>query len=174
MQPPAAPTQSSLVVRINNTEALRATANTWATYDALAAEINMRMDADVFFNQDDTIQIRAIVAAYRDIDKVTWKSGGALNQSRDYEFGQLFTSVLDAPFGDPFFDQRILQAHVAQTMYVLNGTQVRDMAAQGIRLSRSMTGVDMEFTGYRGPVCTEAMEILSPYIETAPRMKRMG
>ena len=58
-------------------------------------------------------------------------------------------------------------------MFILGGTQIRDMAAAGVKVSKTMANSEMEITGYRGAVCTEALEIIGPWIDNQPRMRRI-
>ena len=48
----------------------------------------------------------------------------------------------------------------------------RDMARDGIKMNRALTGSEVEFSGYLGPVCAEAKEVVAPYLELYPRMRR--
>ena len=167
----AAPTFDDLVLRDSNTALNKSEANTWADQADLEDVIKFRMDADLYDTADDATKVRAIVSAYRDLDKLSWTSYGIAQNRQSMEFDVAYN---DAPLSDDDFQRVIIAAHATQVMYVLAGTQVRDMAAQGITLTRALTGVETEFQGYRGPVCSEAMELLSGFVENNPRFRRMG
>jgi hypothetical protein len=57
-------------------------------------------------------------------------------------------------------------------LFIAVGTQVRDMARDGARVTEGINGARTTFAGYRGPVCAEAIETISPYLELMPRLKR--
>jgi hypothetical protein len=46
------------------------------------------------------------------------------------------------------------------------------MMRDGVRVTEGINGARTTFAGYRGPVCSEAMETISPYLELMPRFKR--
>ncbi len=77
------------------------------------------------------------------------------------------------PLHDRRFRLKIREAQAAQVMFILAGTQIRDMARDGVRFTKTLSNSEMEITGYRGAVCAEAKEIIAPWIEFAPRRKRM-
>lgn len=166
-----APTMDDLVVRVGNGDEDKLTANTWASQDDLEEVIKFRMDSDLYSEADEATQVKAIVAAYKDIDKLSWTSYGQAQNREHFEFD---IGRNDAPVSDTDFQRVIIQAQANQVMYILAGTQVRDMAAQGISITRALQGAETEIMGYRGPVCTEALEMLSGFIEMNPRVKRMG
>jgi hypothetical protein len=45
------------------------------------------------------------------------------------------------------------------------------MARDGVRVTEGINGARTTFAGYRGPVCFEAMEKISPYLELMSRFK---
>jgi hypothetical protein len=112
------------------------------------------------------------VAAYKDLLKLTWSNTVGLSQSRDYEFDMRYGVVVDPPIGIPDFDNRIRHAQAIQCLFIAAGTQARDMSRDGVRVTEGINGARTTFTGYRGPVCGEAIESLSPYLELMPRLKR--
>ena len=112
------------------------------------------------------------MAAYKDLLKLTWSNSVGLSQSRDYEFGMRYGVVVDPPIGIPDFDHRIRQAQAIQCLFIAAGTQARDMARERVRVTEGINGARTTFAGYRGPVCAEAMEVISPYLELMPRFKR--
>jgi len=163
-----------LILRTSNTEDQKINANSFATLDELEAFIRFRMDRDIWFTQEEDMKVRAAVQAYRDINRLTWRTDRGLNQARDYEFNMDFGLINEPPFDDTRFPPRVKEAQAAQAMYYLRGTQVRDMARDGISMTRALSGSELEFKGYRGAVCTEAKEILAWWIELYPRTKRVG
>jgi hypothetical protein len=112
------------------------------------------------------------VAAYKDLLKLTWSNTVGLSQSRDYEFDLRFGVTADPPIGIPDFDHRIREAQAIQALFIASGTQARDMARDGVRVTEGINGARTTFTGYFGPVCNEAIEVISPYIELMPRLRR--
>lgn len=149
-------------------------ANTWATMQELHEIAEDRPDAAVWFNAPNDVRENAVKQAYYELARLTWSAEGPGSQSKDYEFRMRFYVNDEPPMDDEEFVVRIKRAQVAQAIYILTGTQVRDMAREGIRMSRALSGSEMEFTGYLGPVCAEALEILGPYVEIFPRFKRMA
>jgi hypothetical protein len=164
---------TDLVIRIDNTAANVAAANSWATFAEMEQSVRFRMDVLLWNTQVEDVQVRAMVMAYKDLTRLTWRSAGAGAQNRDHEF-PLFIQQNEPPTDDVDFIRLVKEAQSAQTMFILAGTQVRDMAREGVRLSRSLKGAEMEFTGYKGAVCTEAKELLAEYIVAHPRMRRMA
>jgi hypothetical protein len=61
---------------------------------------------------------------------------------------------------------------VNQALFIAAGTQACDMARDGVRVTEGINGARTTFAGYRGPVCFEVMETISPYLELMPRFKR--
>ena len=80
--------------------------------------------------------------------------------------------IVDPPIGIPDFDNRVRQAQAIQCAFIAAGTQARDLARDGVRVTEGINGARTMFAGYRGPVCAEAMETISPYLELMPRLKR--
>jgi hypothetical protein len=80
--------------------------------------------------------------------------------------------IVDPPIGIPDFDHRIRQAQAIQAVFIAGGTQARDLMRDGVRVTEGINGARTTFAGYRGPVCSEAMETISPYLELMPRFKR--
>lgn len=164
---------ADLIVRTNNTDANIAAANTFATWDEMEQLVRFRLDVNLWNGMNEDFQIKAMVAAYNDLIRLSWQSYGAGAQNRDYEF-PVFVATNNPPLDDSEFVRIVKEAQAAQVMFILGGTQVRDMARDGVRLHRALTGVEMEFVGYKGAVCGEAKEILAQYINIQPRMRRMG
>lgn len=164
---------SDLTLRTDNTAANIAAANSWVTLDEMELLVRFRMDVLMWNMQDEDTRVRAMVAAYKDLEKLTWRSAGTGSQSRDFEF-QITVQNNDPPIEDAVFLRLVKDAQAAQAMFIVAGTQVRDMAREGIRMHRALKGAEMEFTGYKGAVCTEAKEILAEYIVSQPRMRRMA
>jgi hypothetical protein len=113
------------------------------------------------------------VAAYKDLLKLTWSNTVGLSQSRDYEFDMRYGVVVDPPIGIPDFDHRIREAQAIQALFIASGTQARDMARDGVRVTEGINGARTTFTGYFGAVCNEAIEVVAPYIELMPRLRRL-
>jgi hypothetical protein len=65
--------------------------------------------------------------------------------------------------GIPDFDNRIRQAQAIQCVFIAGGTQARDLAREGVRVTEGINGARTTFAGYRGPVCPEAMETIGPF-----------
>ena len=168
-------TAGDLVVRTLSPDN-RSTANTFATLAEIDDTVKFRMDAAAWDALDTDLRVRAIVSAYRDLCRLTWMTNTARSQSRDYEFDSLsgvgYEGYNRPPLEFTDFQQAVREAQAAQVMAIVHGTQVRDMAREGIRMTRALTGSEMEFTGYRGPVCGEAREILARWVDQ-PRMGRM-
>lgn len=160
--------KGALVVRTLDN---RNEATTYATYEELAAICELRFDARLWENADEKTQIRAMVQAFRDLETLVWSNYGGYAQNRDYEFQMRFAPS-DPPLDDPDFVVQIKRAQAAQVMYILSGTQVRDMAAEGVSLTRALSGSDLEIKGYRGRVCVEAIELIGRWVELYPRMRR--
>ena len=112
------------------------------------------------------------MAAYKDLIKLIWSNSVGLSQSRDYEFDLRYGVIVAPPIGIPDFDHRIGQAQAIQALFIAAGTQARDLAREGVRVTEGINGARTTFAGYRGPVCPEAMETISPYLELFPRFKR--
>lgn len=165
-------TAADIVVRIANDEASRDTANSFATLEELDRFIRFRMDADLWASVDEELRVRAAVSAYRDLVRLPWSSSVGLPQNRDIEFSTAEDGD-HPPLHDRRFRLKVKEAQAAQVMFILAGTQVRDMAREGVRFTKTLMNSEMEITGYRGAVGAEAREIISPWIETAPRSKRM-
>lgn len=167
--------EDDIIVRVQSAPTVTDVENSFATLEQLDDLIKFRMDADVWSAASEDLKVRAAVSAYRDLMKLAYRSFYGRLQNRDYEFPTTVTvrdTVTWPPMEDPEFVIAIRQAQSAQVMYLMNGTQVRDMAREGIRMSRSL-GADMEFTGYKGAVCAEAMEIIGRWVEIMPRMRRL-
>jgi hypothetical protein len=153
--------------------------NSFATLAELSNLIKFRVDAGVWDLASEEVKVRAAATAYADLMKLTFRRYGDGSQSRDYEFSTQFAAagfveqVSWPPMEDLGFARAIKKAQAAQAMFILNGTQVRDMAREGIRMSRGLVGAEMEFTGYRGAVCVEAIELVAHWVELMPRMRRL-
>ena len=165
-------TQADLIVRSSNNEPNLTQANTFATYAELEAEIRFRMDSGLWTRVNEDLHIRAAGSAYRDLIRQSWLNSGR-DQSRDYEADLILSAPNSPPLGDQDFMVAIKRAQAAQVMFILAGTQVRDMARDGVRLHKNLSGSEMEFTGYRNAVCAEALEILARWIDLQPRLRRM-
>ena len=165
--------RTDIVKRVANTEPHVFEANSFISFEQAEDEIRFRPDVGIWDTFDESAQVRALVQAYKDLLTLTWSNEYGRSQSKDYEFRLRFASVNEPPIEDAEFQWRIKRAQAAQALFLLGGTQVRDMARDGILMTRALTGSEMEFTGYRGAVCTEAKEILAPYIEIMPRRRRL-
>lgn len=168
------PAYSDLVKRTANTDANKLAANTWGDETEIDDIIKFRFDAQVWNNAPEELRVRAMVSAYRDIDRLSWDSSYGTAQNRDYSFGGHFNDPNDPPIDDTDFMNAILHAQAAQIMFILNGTQVRDMARIGIRMTKTLSNSEMEITGYSGAVCAEAREFIAKWIELMPRRRRMA
>lgn len=165
-------TPADLVVRISNAEPHKFEANSFAALEDLDKVVKFRPDAGLWYAQSESDRVRVAVAAYEDLIKLTWSSFAGRSQSRDYGFGQRLGPVNEPPLEDAEFQWRVRKAQAIQALFILAGTQARDMARDGIRLTRNLTGSEVELTGYAGPVCVEAIEVLAPYLELQPRLRR--
>lgn len=168
-------TSGDVVVRTSNSQSDQDNANSFVSHSDIEDIIEFRMDADVWNDATEDLQVRAMVSAYEDIRRLPWSNTPGLSQSRDYEFGSRFGVGGDnPPIEDSDFLRDVKKAQAAQTIWILAGTQVRDFSRDGVRMSKSLSGAEMEVTGYRGAVCAEAKELLAPYIENSIKMKRMS
>lgn len=165
---------------IKRTLANADTANTFATYAELMAVINQRADFRVIDPVPLADRVRFIIQAYRDLDALTWVTNNAyafssqtLFSPSDFNTGTYALTKEQPPLNSPGFAAAVTRAQAAQVLYLISGTQIRDMAAEGVRLTRSLSGVETEITGYRGRVCVEAIEIISRWVELMPRLRRM-
>lgn len=164
-------TAADLVPRTSNEQTQLFAANTFATHAELAGIIKFRVDHGLWDVQPEEEQVRVAVAAYEDLIKLCWSNERGTSQSKDYEFQMRFGSgVNEPPIEDAEFLWRITKAQAVQALYILAGTQVRDMAREGIRLTRALSGSDMEFIGYLGPACAEAKELLTIFLELQMRL----
>jgi len=163
-------TGDDLIVRTADN---RTTANTWVDYEAMAELTKFRFDKLPWDAATVDQQCTAMAMAYYDISRLNWGGELGMSQSRDYSFNGQFSSLRDPPFNDVDFQEAIGRAQAAQTLFLLQGTQVREMARAGIRMHRALTGNELEFPGYRGAVCTESLEILAPFVDMFPRGRRM-
>ena len=151
--------------------------NTFATLGELDGIIKFRIDSAVWDAANEDLRVRAAATAYSDLMKLAYRNFGGLSQSRDYSFptgnvGGRDEQICFPPIEDSRFAIAIKKAQAAQVMFLLNGSQVRDMAREGITMSKGLVGADMWFTGYKGAVCTEAMEQISRWVELMPRLRR--
>lgn len=161
-----------LIVRTHHAEPHKFQANSFATLEELDNVIKFRVDAAVWEALSESDRVRVAVAAYKDLIKLCWSNQVGLSQSRDYEFDMRYGVTTDPPIGIPDFDHRIREAQAIQAVWIASGTQARDMARDGIKMNRALTGSEVEFSGYLGPVCAEAKEVVAPYLELYPRMRR--
>lgn len=164
------PSPSDLVVRTSDN---RLSANTFATYEEFEAIIKFRPDVGIWNVANEGQQVRAMAQAYEDISRLTWTPYGGRSQNKDYEFRYKFDITDEPPLDDEEFRVLVKKAQAIQTLYILGGTQVRDMSRDGIRLSRQLTGAEMEFSGLQHTVCVEARQVIAPYLELSPRIRRM-
>ncbi len=165
--------ESDLVLRTSNDDANRAVATTWLGLEDMEEIIRKRFDANAWDVLDEDLKVRAMIAAYHDIDRLAWSNYGGESQSKDYEFNMRFGDTNDPPIEDARFILAVKRAQAAQTMFYVRGTTIREMARDGIRMTLALSGSEMEFTGFRGAVCAEAREILGKWVEWNPRMRRM-
>lgn len=166
----------SLVVR-TQTPDNKSVANTFFSLGDLDAVARGRMDSRVWQEADHDTRIRAIVQAYEDLIRCRWQAVGyGEPQSRITDFpGYEYNNELaEPPIWDPDFLAELVKAQTAQACYILAGTQVRDMAREGIILTRALQGAEMEIAGYRGAICAEVREILRDWIASTPRRRRMS
>ena len=164
---------SDIVIRSSNDEANIDAANSFATYAEIESGVKFRMDDGLWDALTEDRQVKAMSSAYNDIIRLSWKRRH-FSQSRDVEGVDLFGANNLPPIENPAFVKDVKRAQIAQVMYICGGTQIRDMTRQGIRVHKNLSGAEMEFGGYRGPVCAESLEILADWIELAPRRKRMA
>ncbi|MDX5368165.1 MAG: hypothetical protein LPL29_02210 [Alphaproteobacteria bacterium] len=164
---------SDIIVRTANTEPNKSEANSFVTLTEAENLAKFRLDALVWDTQSVDTKIRALASAYDEIIRLSFSHFGGRSQSRDYEFEDLFERENSPPLDDAEFVAAVKKAQVVQAIYLLGGTQVRDMAREGITMSRALSGSEMEFKGYRGPVCTEAKELLSRWIEVHLQTRRV-
>lgn len=165
--------RTNLVQRTSNEETNITAANTFGTFTEIEAEVQMRQDSNLWVNATEEVVVKAMMMAYRDLVRLTWRNDPGLNQARDYEFAYRFGQINYPPIDDDEFLRDIKRAQAAQTMFIMAGTHVRDMARDGIRIHKNLSGAELEFTGYKGAVCSEAKEIMARWIENQPRMRRM-
>lgn len=161
---------SDLVVRtVDNEE----TANTFASYADMVEAIRFRADSSYWERSSLTDQCRAMVGAYTELNRLPWIEHWEIvrEQSRDLESSIFNYGRPQPPLHDSLFRKRIVEAQAAQVCWLLGGTKIRDMQRDGIRLSRSLQGSEMEYVPYRGPICVEAREILFQFVEAMPRLR---
>lgn|GEM_PF-6888853 len=165
---------ADLVPRTSNEQTQLFRANTFATRAELGDIIKFLVDPGLWDTQPEEEQVRVAVAVYEDLIELCWTNERGESQSKDYEFQMRFGSgVNEPPIEDPEFLWRIRKAQAVQAIYILAGTQVPDMAREGIKLTRALSGSDLEITGYLGPVCAEAKELLAIFLELQPRIRRL-
>lgn len=164
------PTAADIIVRTNNTEPHKHDANSFAALDEVTAFIGFRLDGGIWAGMPEDDRVRATVSAYRELVRLTWRRNDPIGQSRDIAPWSEVDN--DPPLDDPQFVRLVKQAQAVQALYLANGSQVRDMARDGIKMTRQLTGSELEISGYQGPVCAEAREILAHYIDLMPRLRR--
>lgn len=172
------PTADDLVPLVVGNEA---TANTFADLVELEGELRFHRNAHFWAGASEVDQVRAAVSAYRELVRLPWSAANDVLFSRFR--GMTQTRIIDSTFHPAVPDlvvtlladeerrPMLVRAQAAQTIYLLGGTQIRDLQQDGIKLSRQLQGAEIEITGYRGPVCVEALEILAPFIDRMPRTK---
>lgn len=164
------PTPDELVVRTYGNEL---EANTFATYAAIEAVLRFRLDAGNWPVMPQGDKVRAIVSAYHDLEQLPWLryEWRRTSQTRDIGSALFEDERADPPVEDELFQKLIARAQAAQVIFLLGGAQVRSLQRDRIRLTRQLQGSEMEIAGYEGGVCVEALEILAPFLDTAPRLR---
>jgi hypothetical protein len=149
------------------------TATSFATFGEIETIIHERPDYEAWFLKPIDQRKKLIVTAYRDLNKLVWSSYRGYSQNREYWQDRILWEPNDPPVDDPEFAIAIRRAQAAQAMYLCLGSQVRDMAREGVILTRALMGAEMEISGYKGPVCAEAIECIGRWVDLMPRLKRM-
>lgn len=169
-------TAADLIVRVSNDEVHRRQANTWATLAEIDGIAKFRVDVALWAARTEDERVRLAVTAYEDIGRLSWSCFHGRSQSRDYGWVDLYGDPVGCSplVNNPDFIYSVKKAQVAQIMFLIAGTQVRDMAREGIMMTRMLTGSEIEFSGYRGACGAETMEILSNWIEISPRLTRFA
>lgn len=165
----------TLVVRTTSPDNVE-TATTFGTLQELDSVINRRPDIEVWASASGLTRLRAVVQAYEDLIRLLWQNRGGNPQSRltDFPGYEYESEITYPPLDDPDFVIAIRKAQAIQALYILAGTQVRDMAREGISLTRALSGSEMEIRGHRGTICAEAKEVLGRWVVHQPRLKRMA
>lgn len=169
-------TSSDITIRTGNDSANKRAANSWATITEIDDIIKFRVDAGLWTSRSEDEKVRLAVTAYNDMRSLVWSCSHGRSQSRDYGYADITGSGsagCDPQVNDADFMIDVKRAQAAQIMFIAAGTQVRDMAREGVTITRALTGSEMEFTGYRGPVGGEALDILADWVETGLQVRRM-
>ncbi|KAA0573360.1 hypothetical protein [Azospirillum sp. Sh1] len=169
-------TRSDIVLRVSNDAANRQTANSFVTYEEMVDLVKFRVDRQLWDERSEDEQVRAMVAAYEDVVRLPFSRRFGRSQSMDNEWVELFgePAMGECPLEDPEFVWSVRKCQAIQTLYILGGTQVRDMAREGVLGTRAVAGRNTEtfFAGYRGPVCVEAIEVIARHLNLMPSMRR--
>jgi hypothetical protein len=170
---PLSVSNTDLIVRVYGNADV---ATTWTTRDGIEEKMRFRLDAQVWDACVEEDQIRIMIQAYNDLARLPW-SGSAGRSSQDYDveaynlFGYNDLGP-EPPLHSPAFQRRIVEAQVAQIIWLLQGTQIRDLQRDGVRMTRQLQGSELDIAGYRGPVSIEAIELLEPFIDLQPKLSR--
>lgn len=155
-------------------------ANSFATLEQLGDVINLRLDHAYWDGSDEASQVRATIQAYDDLRRLPWRRGAgwdlAYARSQTRLLDDLGESVTDEVLSSLVTDQdrrpELVRAQAVQAIFLLGGTQIREMQRLGVTSSRQMQGAELGFSPYKGPVgavTTEVLEIIGRYLDLMPK-----
>jgi hypothetical protein len=163
-------TEDDLVVR---TVANEAVATTFCALDRLEDALRLRLDSGVWEAAPAADRIKAAIQAYHELADLPWLRYDWRRSNQRRDAGSLLFDEERPmpPVEDELFQQRIPRAQTVQALHLLQGTEIRLLQRDGVRLTRQLQGSEMEIAGYKGPVCVEALEILAPFLDLSLRVR---